>query len=267
MDVDADPDADPEFEGAFFDIGGVLLDLSTVRDGYEAFLRRYAEREGIDNVEALIDDWKRALGHYFRSREGTEYRTARAGYARAIDLAVAAREGADLDALLAGEAEVERSIPESEWFPLFEAASDEHLEPTDGAVETVRALDEAGFYLGIISDIDHWEAERMLDRFGLREFFDDVTTSEEVGRTKPDPEMFEVALSAASVDPGASVYVGDRYDHDMRGGSAAGLVTVAHGGTAAEQAEADPDRAVDYAVDDLRDLLDVVGVDRDGDRA
>lgn len=251
-----------EYEGAFFDIGGVLLDLSSVRDGYEAFLERYADREGIEDVDALTADWKRALGHYFRSREGTDYRTARAGYGRAIDLAVAAREGTDLDALLAGEAEVERSIPESEWFPLFEAASDEHLAPTEGAVETVRALDEAGLYLGIISDIDRWEADRILDRFGIRDRFDDVTTSEEVGRTKPDARMFETALSAAPVDPEASVYVGDRYEHDMRGGSAVGLVTVAHGGTAAERAEADPDRAVDHVIDDLRELLDVVGVDR-----
>lgn len=251
------------YEGAFFDIGGVLLDLSSVRSAYVTFLERYAEREGIDDVDALIDDWKRALGHYFRSREGTDYRTARAGYQRAIDVAVAARRGQDVDALLAGEADVERSIPESSWFPLFEAASEERIRPTDGAVETVRALDEAGLYLGVISDIDTWEADRMLEGFGIRDLFDDVTTSEEVGRTKPDPEMFETALSKAPVDPTASVYVGDRYDHDMRGGSAAGLVTVAHGGTAAEEAEADPDRAVDYVIEDFRELLDVVGVDRE----
>jgi beta-phosphoglucomutase-like phosphatase (HAD superfamily) len=46
----------------------------------------------------------------------------------------------------------------------------------------------------------------------------------------------------------------------MRGGKRAGLTTVAHGGSAAENAAEDPDDVVDYVVSDLRELLAVVGV-------
>ena len=240
-DADAVPGTDADYEAAFFDIGGVLLDLASVRAGYVTFLDRFADREGIDDSEALVDDWRSALGEYFSGREGTEYRRALPGYQRAIDAAVG------------------RTVPEEEWRPLFEETTAEHLRPTDGAREVVEALDEAGLYLGVISDIDTWEAERMLEQFGLYHRFDHVTTSEAVGRTKPDPAMFEAALSKAPVAPGESLYVGDRYEHDMRGGREAGLVTVAFG----EEATEGSSEAIDYAVDDLRELLDIAGVERD----
>jgi putative hydrolase of the HAD superfamily len=62
--------------------------------------------------------------------------------------------------------------------------------------------------------------------------------------------------------------IGDRYDHDMQGGKEAGLDTVAYNGTAvARAAELDRDGlrvvgddAIDYAIEDHRDLLEVVGV-------
>ncbi|WP_254538006.1 HAD family hydrolase [Halomarina litorea] len=230
-----------DYEGAFFDIGGVLLDLASVRAGYVTFLDRFAEREGIADSDALADDWRSALGAYFSGREGTEYRRALPGYQRAIEEATG------------------REVAEAEWRPLFEEATAEHIRPVDGAVEVVEALDRAGVYLGVISDIDTWEAERMLGQFGIWERFHHVTTSEAVGRTKPDPAMFEAALSKAPVAPGDSLYVGDRYDHDMRGGKEAGLVTVAYG----EEATDGPAENVDYVVEDFREILDIAGVRRE----
>ena len=252
---------DLAYEGAFFDIGGVLLDLPSVRTGHEAFLGRFAEREGIDDVDAFVDDWRAALGTYFSGREGTDYRSALDGYRLAISAAVALRESdaSSREAVLSGEKEPPTTVPDADWRPLFEEATAEHVRPTPGAVGTVRALDEAGVYLGVVSDIDTWEAERMLSAFGVYDRFDRVTTSEAVGRTKPDPAMFEAALADAPVAPERSLYVGDRYDHDMRGGTRAGLTTVAHGGSAAERAGEDPD-VVDFVVSDLRELLDIVGV-------
>ncbi|MFD1512614.1 HAD family hydrolase [Halomarina rubra] len=253
---------DLRYEGVFFDIGGVLLDLASVRRSHEAFLRRFAEREGYDDVEALVSDWRAALGHHFSSREATRFRSALDGYRLAIDVAATLRESDSTtrQELLSGQKDVLTTVPDESWRPLFEQASDEHVRPTSGAVETVRALDDAGCYLGVISDIDTAEADRMLDRFGLTDRFDRVTTSEAVGRTKPHSAMFEAALADVPVSPERSLYVGDRYDHDMRGGSRAGLTTVAHGGTAAENAADDPDDVVDFAVSDLRELLDIVGV-------
>ncbi|MFC6835938.1 HAD family hydrolase [Halomarina ordinaria] len=235
-----------DYDGVFFDIGGVLLDLPSVRTGYVTFLERFAAEQGIDDTDRLVADWRDALGSYFSGREGTTYRTARPGYQRALDEAVG------------------REVPEEEWFPLFAATTLESVQPADGAEEVVSTLAETGHYLGVISDIDTWEAERILGKFGVLRHVDHVTTSEEVGRTKPDPAMFETALGKApdALAPTRSLYVGDRYDHDMRGGSRAGFVTVAHGGSAAERAATDPDDAVDHVVADLRGLLDLAGARR-----
>lgn len=221
------------YDGVFFDIGGVILDLPSVREGHVEFITRLADHEGRDDIEALIEEWRSALGEYFRSSDGTEYRRAKAGYQHAIETAVG------------------HEVPEEEWISLFETASKECLQPNQNAVETIRTLDERGLYLGIISDIDTWEAEAMLDRFGIEDCFDHMTTSEEVGRTKPDPVIFDAALEKAIVAPERSLYVGDRYEHDMCGGARAGLVTVAYGGSAAEHVDSEE---VDYAIDDLSAL-------------
>lgn len=228
-----------EYDGVFFDIGGVILDLTSVQEGHVDFLTRLAEQEEIENVESFIEEWRSTLGTYFREREGTEYRRAKVGYQRAVNAAVG------------------YELPESEWMPAFEAASAACLCPNPTATEALRSLDRAGLYLGIISDIDTWEAESMLTQFDTADRFDHVTTSEEVGRTKPDRAIFEAALEKAPVEPERCLYVGDRYEHDMEGGTQVGLVTVAYGGSATEHAES---AAVDHVIHDLEELCDLVGV-------
>lgn len=233
------------YDGVFFDIGGVVLDLSSVREGHIEFVSRLAGREDCENEE-LIEEWRSALGEYFRSSEGTEYRRAKDGYQHAIDTAVG------------------HEVPEEVWMPLFETVSRECLQPNPDAVETIRTLDEMGLYLGIISDIDTWEATAILDRFGIEDCFDHTTTSEEVGRTKPDPVIFDAALEKATVASEHSLYVGDRYEHDMCGGTRAGLVTVAYGGSAAEHADCEE---IDYAIDDLSALCDLIDCERQRDQS
>jgi len=240
-----------EFEAVFFDIGGVIVNLPSIRAGYAAYLQEFAAEYDLDPQQA-IETWRETLGEHFRAAEGNEYRTANEGYTRAFD------------ALVDGDRSAE------DWRPGFEAATRDAMETEPNAVETIRALDEAGFYLGIISDIDTWEAHRMLDTFGLDDAFDGITTSEAVGYKKPDSRMFRAALDEAGVDPARSLYVGDRYEHDMQGGKRADLWTVAYNGTAAEAVE-DADRdgrrvlddpAIDFAVEDHPEILDLVGIDR-----
>lgn len=235
-----------EWDAVFFDIGGVIVSLPSVRRGYAEFVTDWASERGMD-PEAALEEWRSVLGAHFKARSGSEYRTASEGYRKAFG----ALADGDLD--------------ESEWLPGFRAATRETLEPNPGAVEAIEALDEGGYHLGVVSDIDTWEAERMLDIFGIEACFDRVTTSEAVGHTKPDARMFEAALEGTEVDPARSLMIGDRADHDMQGGRDAGLWTVAYGGTAAESvSNRDGHRALgdgpaDFVVDDLREILDIVG--------
>ena len=238
---------DGEWEGVLWDIGGVIVELKSIRDGYAAFVERLVDEHGLDPEESL-EAWKNELGEYFAGTEGNEYRPAREGYVRATE------------SLLDG---VEEPPEREEWWSQFREAADANVRAVPGAVEVIESLDEAGTYLGVLSDVDTEEALAMFDSFGIRDRFDDVTTSEEVGYRKPDPRMFTTAkdrLRAAGVDPARTLMVGDRYRHDVEGAREAGLVPVAYG----EDARGP---AAEFEIRDLRELLVIAGVRGDTETA
>jgi putative hydrolase of the HAD superfamily len=230
------------YEAVLWDIGGVILDLDSVRAGHRAFVGSLTDEYDLDMDEAL-ETWREELGTHFTTREGTEFRSARVGYHRAV------------------AAMVGHELPEEEWLPAFEHATRENLGSIEGTVATIRRLD-GHVHQGVLSDIDMWEGERLLEQFGVAEHLDAVTTSEEVGRTKPDPAMFETALDKAGVEPARALMVGDRYENDMEGASRAGIHSVAFGGSANE-ADSD-DAVVTYRIEAPSEILDIVGIEHGG---
>ncbi len=58
------------------------------------------------------------------------------------------------------------------------------------------------------------------------EYFDFAFLAEEVGASKPAPDMFEAALRLTGVDAGNIVHVGDNPEHDIQGAQAVGMRTV-----------------------------------------
>lgn len=57
----------------------------------------------------------------------------------------------------------------------------------------------------------------------LQDYFDTITTSEEAGVLKPNPQMFHFALNQASVTSKDAIYIGDHIEVDVKGSRAAGL--------------------------------------------
>lgn len=226
----------PEYDAVLWDIGGVIVDLASVREGYASFLAWLAAEYDLDEATAL-ETWRSALGDYFGARDGREYRTAAEGYRVATKALFPDRD----------------PPPVEEWRPAFERHVDAELRAEDGAVETIQTLGETDVHGGIVSDIDTREAETMLEALGVADCFDAVTTSEAVGYTKPDPRMFESALAEWGGDTGDAVMIGDRYEHDVAGAKDAGLDTIAYGDDAAGE-------RADYEIDDLRSVLDIVDV-------
>lgn len=58
------------------------------------------------------------------------------------------------------------------------------------------------------------------------DYFDFAFLAEEVGASKPAPDMFRAAIERAGVDAAAIAHVGDSPDHDVAGAREAGLKTV-----------------------------------------
>ena len=118
------------------------------------------------------------------------------------------------------------------------------------ARETLHALKERGFVLGIITDTISPLARkiRWLEQVGVAEFIDHIACSTELGVRKPDPAIYLAALRQAGLTVEESAFVGHATD-ELAGARQVGLKTVAVFYGADAQA--------DYYAESLPGLLDV----------
>ncbi|HEU4449769.1 MAG TPA: HAD family hydrolase [Gaiellaceae bacterium] len=90
------------------------------------------------------------------------------------------------------------------------------------------SLRERGLATGLVSNAfdPGWLLHEDLARMGLAERLDAAVFSSEVGKRKPHPAVFEVALGRLGVEPADAVFVGDRRFEDVRGAKELGMTTV-----------------------------------------
>nr|NIP58865.1 HAD family hydrolase [Gemmatimonadota bacterium]NIR79248.1 HAD family hydrolase [Gemmatimonadota bacterium]NIT86290.1 HAD family hydrolase [Gemmatimonadota bacterium]NIU31768.1 HAD family hydrolase [Gemmatimonadota bacterium]NIU35067.1 HAD-IA family hydrolase [Gemmatimonadota bacterium] len=108
----------------------------------------------------------------------------------------------------------------------FEEHFPERCVPFPGLASTLRALAAAGLVLGLVTNGRVLIQSRKIDGLGIRSFFDSIVISEAAGCRKPDPRIFEIALTELAVAPGAAVFVGDHPVADMEGARRAGLISI-----------------------------------------
>ena len=98
-----------------------------------------------------------------------------------------------------------------------------------GSVEGLRALQESGVRLGVISNADGLVAQRLQEQeilqvgAGLGVEVECVIDSGLVGIEKPDPRIFNLALEAMGLAAEDAWYVGDTPGIDVVGARAAGM--------------------------------------------
>ncbi len=91
-----------------------------------------------------------------------------------------------------------------------------------GAVALVRRLHRSA-RVGIVTNNELAEQESKLSFLGLGDAVDALVVSEEVGQSKPDREIFEVALRELGVAAEDSVMLGDSWTNDVLGARGAGI--------------------------------------------
>lgn len=97
----------------------------------------------------------------------------------------------------------------------------------DTGLETVTALRERGYRLGLITNRENVERfHDLLDQLDLWATFDLTLASGEVGISKPEPGIFFFALERVGAAAARSVYVGDNYWADVIGAQNAGLTPI-----------------------------------------
>jgi HAD superfamily hydrolase (TIGR01509 family) len=106
-----------------------------------------------------------------------------------------------------------------------------------GAKEIVRAVKFARIKTAIVSNNFHEDAARVLEKFGLLEYFDQLVCYDDVLAPKPSPEGINEALRRLKVKPSEALFVGDGRVTDLEAAQSAGVdsVIIDHGKIADEK--------------------------------
>lgn len=121
---------------------------------------------------------------------------------------------------------VERHGLSPELVPEMEEAYHGATDPLEPYPGTESALSELAdtYKIGCITD--GREGHMKLRRLGIREYFDDVLVTSNIGRSKREPSAFEYALSELSTPPESAVYVGDDPWIDFHTPKELGMTTI-----------------------------------------
>ena len=92
----------------------------------------------------------------------------------------------------------------------------------DEADKILDHLQQIGFRLGVISNRSD-PFDEQLEALGIRSYFEYSLAAGTIDAWKPDPRIFQHALSQMNVLPEQAVYVGDNYFADVIGARKAGL--------------------------------------------
>jgi putative hydrolase of the HAD superfamily len=131
---------------------------------------------------------------------------------------------------------------------------DAGMEPLPDAIDTVRWLKQSGCALALLTNGAGPAQRKKIERFGLAEFFDTILVEGEVGFGKPDPRVYQLALSRLGLAPQDAWMAGDHLDWDVAAPQQIGLFAIwidRHGRGLPPQSRVRPDRVV-RTLSDLR---------------
>lgn len=107
---------------------------------------------------------------------------------------------------------------------IFERHNDaQRLRPD--AVEVFETLRSRGYKLALITNCTPF-ARELVERLDLVRWFETLILSSDLGLMKPDPRIFQHALTRLQVAPDKACVVGDKVKTDIVGGTLAGCSTV-----------------------------------------
>ena len=130
--------------------------------------------------------------------------------------------------------------------------------PFSDAQSTLETLCRKGYKLGIIAN-QNPGLEKRLENWGLRQYFEVIAASAEIGYAKPNREIFARALKLAGCTAQESVMVGDRLDNDIIPAKSVGMKTVWIKSGLAKYQNADFGKGVaDHQISSLSELLLIV---------
>ena len=127
------------------------------------------------------------------------------------------------------------------------------------AAQTLASLRASGLKLGLVTNGSIRMQSRKLQCLALSPSFDTILISDAEGISKPDRRIFYRALERLNTSPARAVFVGDHPEVDVAGARAAGMQAI-------WRRDPNVSRMVqaDSVIDELRDLLTWLGLERTG---
>jgi HAD superfamily hydrolase (TIGR01509 family) len=83
------------------------------------------------------------------------------------------------------------------------------MKPTEGVILLIRQLKQRGVKLALASGSSRRVIDHVLSGLEIRSFFDAIVGAEDVGKSKPDPEVFIEAATRLKIKPEECVVVED----------------------------------------------------------
>jgi HAD superfamily hydrolase (TIGR01549 family)/HAD superfamily hydrolase (TIGR01509 family) len=125
---------------------------------------------------------------------------------------------------------------------------DQDIQFYEGVPQTLSALKEKGYLLGVITDTANPLHVKLswFEKGGFGNVWDSLISSKEIGVCKPDPKIYEAALKQLGVQPNQAVFVGHRAS-ELDGAKAMGMQTIAF--------NYDESASADYYIEKFSDLL------------
>lgn len=108
------------------------------------------------------------------------------------------------------------------WFSQF----GHHAVEMQGARELLKALKQKEYKLAVVSNGGHQTRLNILNGLGLTELFDEIISSELVGVSKPNVEIFTETSQRLGINAESCLFVGDHPINDILGAKNAGMKAV-----------------------------------------
>lgn len=196
-----------------FDMGGTLEDLYSDEKNVKATAYALSEiltRHGISVPYEPEDLWNNHVGPNFQKYKKYSEDTMRELKPEEIwgDFAF---DGIPVDKQKI--AEISEELAQMWEVTYFDRKLRDH------AAEMLKGLKEdLGLYVGVVSNTSSlFQVFEILKRYGVRQYFDDITLSSLTGYRKPHPHIFETALYQAGLKPEECAFVGDTVSRDVVG--------------------------------------------------
>jgi HAD superfamily hydrolase (TIGR01493 family) len=98
--------------------------------------------------------------------------------------------------------------------------------PFDDTIEAIKELKAKGVKVCIVANTDPFSVNQVLDKFELRDLFDEIFLSYEEGMLKTDPQLFEVICARLGLNKEDLIMVGDSMQSDIKAAQNAEIMPI-----------------------------------------